>query len=80
MKPLQPLQLSAVITFGFVGTLALSAGLWLKDRARLVNEIERLHWQMSYPVHPNGQPRDINRDIQIVERSSGAGFQPARAG
>ena len=80
MKPLQPLQLSAVITFGFVGTLTLAAGLWLKDRARLVNEIERLHWQMSYPVHPNGQPRDMNRDIQIVERASGAGFQPARAG
>jgi hypothetical protein len=71
MEPLQPLRLSAVITFGFVATLALSAGLWWKDRVRLVNEIERLHWQMSYPVHPNRQLRDMDSDTQIVERATG---------
>lgn len=80
MEPLQPLRLSAVITFGFVATFALSAGLWWKDRVRLTNEIERLHWQMSYPVHPSGQPRAFDTQTQIVGCASGAGLQPARAG
>jgi hypothetical protein len=66
MKPMQPLQLSPVITFGFVGVLALSAGAWWKDRIRLVHEIERMHWQMSYPVHPKSQPQEFNEEEQLV--------------
>ena len=66
MKPLQPLHLSPIITFGFVGVLALSAGAWWKDRVRLVKEIERLQWQMSYPVHPKAQPHDLNKAEQLV--------------
>jgi hypothetical protein len=80
MKPLQPLQLSAVITFGFVATLALSAGAWWKDRVRLVNEIERLHWQMSYPVHPNGQPKEFDTQTQIVGCTDRADFQTSAPG
>ena len=66
MKPLQPLNLSPIMTFGLVATLALSAGAWWKDRVRLQREIERLHWQMSYPVHPNRQMRDFEQDAQLV--------------
>jgi hypothetical protein len=73
MKPLQPLRLSAIITFGFVATLALAAGMWWKDRARLVHEMERLRWQMSYPVHPSGQPNNFGDETQLVEWEGGGG-------
>jgi hypothetical protein len=73
MKPLQPLNLSPIMTFGLVATLALSAGAWWKDRVRLHQEIERLHWQMSYPVHPNRQMRDLGEDSQLV----GCGYRSA---
>lgn len=74
MKPLQPLHLSPVITFGFVGVLALSAGAWWKDRVRLVKEIERLHWQMSYPIHPKAQPLEFNDEEQLVSDYRTAAF------
>jgi len=66
MKPLQPLSLSPIMTFGFVAVLALSAGAWWKDRARLQHEIERLHWQMSYPIHPKPKLEEFNQEEQLV--------------
>lgn len=77
MKPLQPLSLSPIMTFGLVATLALAAGAWWKDRLRLHHEIERMHWQMSYPVHPSGQPRDLGQDTQLVHCDSGASLHPS---
>lgn len=66
MKPLQPLHLSPVITFGFVGVLTLTAGAWWKDRVRMMHEIERMHWQMSYPVHPKSHPQEFDEEAQLV--------------
>lgn len=51
MKPLEPLQLSAIITFGILGTMAMAAGLSWKERALLISENERLRWQVTHPVH-----------------------------
>jgi hypothetical protein len=66
MKPLQPLHLSPVITFGFVAVLALAAGTWWKDRIRLQQEIERLQWQMRYPVHPTDRPQQFMDETQFA--------------
>lgn len=76
MKPLRPLRLSAVITFGLVAILTMSAGLSWKERMGLIREIERLRCQMAYPVHPKRQIRGLEEEAQLVDGGTRAVLWP----
>ena len=49
MSRLKPLRLSGVMTFALVAIAVVALNLWMKERSKLIREVEWLRQQITHP-------------------------------